>query len=295
MKPFPLEHITHVAPLGLGFWDVVTGSFVAEGLQVTAIPQSTPVYRGKPSVAVPNHSGVFVFHHLPGLIVAEGGAGDKDYWENLPEARDFIVTVTDSLQRFLPFKITVKAPKRCEASWGGAASNTVPKINESLLPGTGIFSLFSSPARSVPYGLAGIRATIKMGDAPAPWAVVEAYSQKEHGDPDDTMLVARGIADKRGQIVLIFPYPKFIVPADGEKNPPLTAQRWFISLKVFFAPGLLYPEIPHLSGVAMQEEKIIDNLDPFGVDLPTDKAALRYGVELILKTRTESTLQIKQP
>jgi len=123
--------------------------------------------------------------------------------------------------------------------------------------------------------------------------VVEAYSQKEHGDPADTTLVARGIADKEGQVVLIFPYPKFIVPEDGKKNPPLTAQKWFINLKVFFSPKPAYPENPHLNDVAMQVETDIDQLEPYDNEVPANKTALKYGVELILKTKDKSELLIK--
>lgn len=307
-----LDRITRVAPLGLGFWDSVSNNFMTDGLRVTAIPKISITYRGKPAIALPNRSGIFAFHHLPGLGEAENGAGDHDYWNHPPAPKDFVISVIDRYSRFLPFKFSVKAPTRRIDAWSVPSPDTALNIDFSQLQG--IIPLFSSPARLIPSGTAVIRASITMDGKPAAWAVVEAYSQNTGTNPDDTSLVARGIANQRGQLALVFHYPKFMSMEAGKDSLPLTAQKWVISLKVFFSPNrsdtefpylempyleMLDPEtlnrnIPDLGEIAVQAEAdLVTPLELPEKDVPAGKAYLKYGSELVFKTKSASELQIK--
>ena len=153
---------------------------------------------------------------------------------------------------------------------------------------------FSSTTACLITEEAAIRASITMDGKPAAWAVVEAYSQNNGTNPDDISLVARGITNQEGQVALIFQYPKFMSVEAGKNMLPLTAQKWFISLKVFFSPKSSYPEIPDLSEIAGQAETLlVTPLELPDDDIPTGKACLKYGMELIFKTRSKSELQIK--
>jgi hypothetical protein len=307
-----LDRITRVAPLGLGFWDSVSNNFVTDGLRVTAIPKISSTYRGKPATALPNRSGIFAFCHLPGLGEAENGVGDHDYWSHPPAPKDFVVSVIDRESRFLPFKFSIQAPTRRAEVWSIPSPGTIPNIDFPQLQG--IIPLFSSPARLIPSGTAVIRASITMEGKPAAWAIVEAYSQNVGANPDDTSLVARGIANQRGQLALVFHYPKFMSMEAGKDALPLTAQKWVISLKVFFSPRrsdtefsylempyleILDPEtlnrkIPDLGEIAVQAETdLVTPLELPDKNLPAGKAYLKYGTELVFKTRSASELQIK--
>jgi len=88
-----LDRLTSVAPLGLRFHDANTGDAIGDGLNISAYPL------GQPNAArslFPNRRGVFVLHHAPGLRTVENGAGDDDYWNNLPPKKDFVIEVRDA-------------------------------------------------------------------------------------------------------------------------------------------------------------------------------------------------------
>ena len=120
------DRLTWVAPLGVRFWDPITQSLVSDGLVVTAIPRVNNLYPGQPACAFPNRSGVFAFHHLPGLMESEIGAGDLEYWEHLPAPKEFVISVTDTRKRFLPFQIKVNAPHQGIYAWECATSHPAP-------------------------------------------------------------------------------------------------------------------------------------------------------------------------
>src|SRR2546428_6671092 len=98
-----LERLSILAPLGIRFWDAVTNSIIADGLRVTAYPLSNPARRVQ---GFPNRSGVYVLQNLPGMRDIEHGAGDAEFWTNLPPRRPFVVEVVDNSRRFQPFQLS---------------------------------------------------------------------------------------------------------------------------------------------------------------------------------------------
>jgi hypothetical protein len=276
-----LDRLTRVAPLGLRFWDSATNSNVSDGLQVNAVPETSGAYFGTPSNAFSNGSGVFVFHHLPGLSQAEYGAGDDVYWATPPVQKSFAVTVTDQHRRFIPFRISVRAPVRKIFDWSCSSGKPTPPLPKQP---AGVVPLFSSTARPVPNGLAVIRASIVTASgAPAAWAMVEARFRGS--------LVARGFADQKGQATLYFSYPKFTPVATGAARPPLTTQSWLIDLSIYFSLSPPFPVVPDLCTLADQARA--NPLRKLTPPVSLGKVTLKYGEELIVKTQSKSDLFLR--
>lgn len=277
--PVILDRLTRVAPLGLRFWDALTNTFISDGLQVTAIPKVTSgVFSGKPVNAFPNRSGVFVFHALPGLREAEFGAGDDAYWSAPPAQKNFIVTVIDTLNRFLPFTLDLVAPVHRILDFSCAGGKPTPKLPTQP---DGVVPLFSAPGRNAPGSVAVLRAGIVRGSSgPARWAMVEAYSKNK--------IVARGVADHNGQVALFFPYPKIVLNNPMDNRPPLTEQTWPIDLKVFSALSPPTGSPPDLCEVVSQPEA--NPLRELAPNKPLQTLDLTFGQELIVKTKNQSEL-----
>ncbi|MDX6477111.1 MAG: hypothetical protein QOH95_2622, partial [Gaiellaceae bacterium] len=124
------ERLTYVAPLGVRLLDPATSRPFADGLVVQAA--------GRRLVA--NRSGVFVLIGVPGLGLAERGAGDEAYWADPPARTTVTVEVDDPRGRFLPFSFEAELPARgaFELACGSPADVDGPIV------------LFSSAARPVP-------------------------------------------------------------------------------------------------------------------------------------------------
>lgn len=279
-----LERLTLVAPLGLRFHDAATGERVGGGLNVTVYPANNTLQRTE---AFPNRSGVYVVHHAPGLREFEHGAGDDEFWRNLPPPRSFVVEVIDGERRFQPFSFEAELPApRGLFNWLSPVEPSPPAGARSL-------PLYSAPARAVSPGMAVIRADLwdAEADTPAAWAVLEARLEGQ--------LQARGLSDERGRVALVFPYPK---PTDAptsspvasppvNKNVPLLEQTWELALSAGYAPAddtaaRRPPAIPDLRAT-------LEQLNAPPAKLWTDLAAqeellsvtLKYGPELILKSQ----------
>lgn len=296
-----LDRLTRVAPLGLRFRDVASGALVGDGLNVRVYPLG----RSTASVAaVANRKGVYVLHHAAGLRTLEGGRGDREFWDGLPPRKSFVIEVSDGERRFQPFHFTEQLPIEGIYQWIGAAPASPPLSPPSaLLAAPTSIPLYSSPVRSVPAGMAVLRADLwdAFQDAPAAWAVVEGYL--------DDQLIVRGIADEQGRIALIFPYPaprSFVVtspPASPASSPPaatgpaLTEQVWPISLRARYTsdrpvlsppdPFEQKPELPDLRFTLSQPPATIWKDAAFTE--PLLEVSLRYGRELVLKSETITT------
>jgi hypothetical protein len=284
------DRLTMVAPLGLRFHDAVTNEIVGDGLSVWA-------YRLDRATATrplfPNRRGVYVLHDAPGLRDLQNGAGDDDYWKNLPPKKDFVIEVTDDLGRFIPFRLTVALPTRGVYEWSDPATNSPPSSTRSI-------PLYSSPARPVPAGAAVIRADLwdpKRGTkgAEASSAVLELY--------DHDRFLARGIADQKGRVAVMFPYPapKAFAPSSppgsplssppGATGPALTDQLWTFRVRALYAiqspPHIAASDaLPDLRTVLSQPEATL-----WANEAQTDKlleVAVQFGQPLILKSRPPS-------
>lgn len=283
-----LEHMTRVTPLGVRFCDQVSGDTVSDGLVVTAYPVSNPSRKRN---AVPNRSGIFVFQGLPGLRKVEFGKGDAGFWESYPLHPSpprslFVVEVFDEKGRFQPFQFTVDLPVQRLLTWESGPPDVPPKA----LP---YVPLYSTPARSVPSGMAVLRAdvtdwaTIK----PAAWAVLEARLE---GQPP-----VRGIAGRDGRIALVFPYPEPVSGPIGSPpgSPPsgerkfLFEQKWTVTLQAWFSASTLIPDRPDLSTVFRQQPAtLLATISP-ATDLTS--TTLEYGKDLIVRTASQSNLLIR--
>jgi hypothetical protein len=171
-----------------------------------------------------------------------------------------------------------------------------PPVNNPSVP------LYSSTLRTAPPGMAVLRAELYESPAeeindvrktrPAAWAMIEARS--------DGRLLARGIADEKGRIVLIFAYP---APLDSSRSfstspaGPFTAglpfrqQEWTIQLEAFYEPSALSSPPPSLSplqplGSSRQDEPSIpilsDILKQSPVSLFLDEAQTEPLTEVTL-------------
>lgn len=247
---------SRTAPLGLRFWDDVTGRVIGDGLAVTAYPPNSPLRRIEASV---NRSGVYVLSGLPGLSKVEFGNGNDAFWSAPPARATFKIEVVDTWRRFLPFLLTFELPIQHIVTSADAAGVSPPASSPGI-------SLFSTASRSVPASMAVLRAELREwktgGDhegEPARWAVVEARMAGR--------LIARGVADEKGSVALLFAYPAPVthplgsppaISPPGAEGPALRDQQWPIELWASFDrlnpsppfPGA--PALPELTDVLAQ-------------------------------------------
>jgi len=253
-----LERISLTAPLGFRFWDAATSRVIADGLRVTA--QAAP---GSEYVAAAvSPSGVFGFAHLPGLRDFEYSSA-ADVWTPPPATRPFVITVVDKQRRFLPFIFTAAAPFKGIFSLGCAGATIAPLGPAKTIP------LFSAPARTAPAGMAALRASLRdptpNTDRPAAWAVVEVSIAANGG----SKALGLGMADAKGQVNLIFPYPNV-----AANSGPLVDQQWTVQLRAWYSAALdAGAEQPDVCNVLKQAPAAL---------LANPSAVLKYGRELVV-------------
>ena len=283
LEPFKLaERLTVVAPLGLRFWDDVSGKTIGTGLSVTAYPPDNP---GRRVEAFANRSGVYVLRNLPGLREVENGAGDADFWRSLPAKKPFVIEVADTERRFLPFTINVSLPERGVFAWQDP-SHASPPTAALAVP------LYSTPARQAPTSMAVVRAELREWQPgsshegrPAAWAVLEARLSGR--------LLARGFADEQGRVALIFPYPEPVThtlsspPANSpppETAPQLRDQEWAIEFTALYAPLVAdRGSFADLNDILTQRSASLWSDTERG--RPLTEATLQFGRELVLRSR----------
>jgi len=283
-----IERFSRTAPLGLRFWDEVSGKVIADGLSVTAYPPDNPERRIE---AFTNHVGVFVLTGLPGLRDVEFGDGDEGFWSSPPASVTFNVEVVDAERRFQPFLLTLDAPVKGIVDWSDSLQDSPPSTNRGI-------PLYSTASRSIPSGMAAVRAELHEWQAsgdhdggPARWAVVEARLGRE--------LLARGMADDKGRVALIFAYPEPVTHVlgsppgagsspPGAQGPSLRDQQWLIGLSAFYsrlspAPAIVGgPTIPELTEVLSQTAATVWEDSERGRAL--SESVLSFGQELIVRS-----------
>lgn len=270
-----LELLTNTAPLGLRFRDVVSGEFIGGGLNVTAHPAGN---RRLHFPLLPNRSGVYVLHHVPGLRDFQQRAADQVWRSPLP-SQAFIIEALDPEQRFLPVQLTINLPVKGIYSWTSPIGPSPPG------PEAGI-PLYPARARQAPAGMAVARAELfdlQTGN-PAAWALIEAYFNNR--------LVARGIADQDGRLVSIFQYPapRFSPLSSPIGSPvigsviPLHLQQWDLQLRAYYSPSLSpvadVSKPPELNELFSQRQTIL--WDDAAKTRQFTNANLQYGRDLIL-------------
>ncbi len=287
-----IGRLSRTTPLGLRFSDEVTGKVVGDGLVVTAYPPDSPLRRIEAGV---NSTGVYVLTGLPGLREVEFGNGDDAFWSALeatsppPATATFKIEVVDAWRRFVPFLLTIDAPVRGIVTALEPATSSPPGSSQGI-------PLYSSTSRSVPAAVAVLRAELREWRSggnhegePARWAVIEARMAGRR--------IARGVADERGRVVLVFSYPAPVthplgsppaISPPGAEGPALRDQQWPIELVASFDklnpappfPGA--PTLPELSEVLNQSPAILW-ADTERSEVLSE-AVLSFGQELIVRS-----------
>ena len=223
-----IEKLSLAAPLGLCFHDAATGERVNDGLKVAVYP-ATETIRKHRNYALPNRSGVFVLHRAYGLENFPSGAGDAGFWNNNSPDKSYVVEVFDVEKRFQSFQFTAELPVRGIYQWESVPAAS-PNKKLSSIP------LYSAPTRKLPGGMSVIRAELRRADeSPASSAILEA---RFNGN-----LIARGIADREGRVVLMFPTPApqnnpiVSLPANALRTS-LSEQKWIVDLSVKYQPSI---------------------------------------------------------
>ncbi len=288
-----IETVTFVAPLGLRFWDDVSGKFIGDGLVVTAYPE------GNPSRRVPafsNSSGIYIPRKLPGLRDFENGKGDEAFWDFWKQKSKipFVIEVEDTEGRFQPFLLTIGLPVRSLFVWEDLLS---PPTASPGVP------LYSTPNRSVPAGMAVLHADLwdpwgglKHTGGPAAWAVIEA---RIHGK-----LIARGVADEKGRIALIFAYPEPVTDTlgsppgfsltspPGPTGPSLREQEWSIELDAAYGRLRAVPPLRDMRSIPKLHDVLSQPPATLWADSertrPLVEQTLKFGQELIVRSEAEN-------
>lgn len=292
----PLEKVSVYAPLGIRFWDAAADVAVTDSLDVTARPPNRPALT---RAAYRTLSGVYAFRNLPGLRSLEAAdpdlpAGAHPIPASPPESYPFIIEVNDRLGRFVPVTFQVDLPYRgiFPLQPTGDPGGSPPG---QTLPG---FLLFSAPSRALGSALAVVRAQLveRLGPTqtrPAAFAVLEVAAP---GQP--TWI---GLADGRGSVAVVFPYPRFTTSV-GPLSPPVNligprAQSWDITVRARYLPaGQTLPDtaasLPDLGSILTQPAADLwpSVSGPGQAEL---NVQLRFGQPLILQTAGTSELWIE--
>ncbi len=271
---------------------MVSDKQVTDDLMVTTRPAAT----GRPIVAAfRTTSGIFAFQDLPGLRAIEyptAGAAET----SPPEPVPFITEILDRRHRFLPVAIKQELPLPYPGVFPSDAPSSPP---DGGSPG---FYLCSAPTRPVAPGLTAVRAQLQdwATREPAAYAILEVQT---NGDE-----LRCGVADHRGCVAVIFPYPTFTVTLSTSppSGPPLAQQKWEVVIRVRYTPDIL----EHLTPVTIPNlhtipdyRSILKQLEqpPSLIHITHNESndpveswevELAYGQELVVSTRDLSTLLV---
>jgi hypothetical protein len=283
----PLERMTIFTPLGIRFWDPVQDTQVTHGLVVTAYlggahRNGTRAFR--------TLSGVYAFRGLPGLHDVEYPSEDLPSVSPPVSAR-FIIQVFDRWRRFLPLVFSIDLPY-----YGVYPTHPLLSPPGDSLPG---FYLFSAPTRPGTPALAVVRAQLaERVDAvtrrPAAHAVLEVEVAGSR--------TWYGVANERGAVAVLFPYPTFTI-ATGLTSPPAlppvaSAQSWSLDVRVRYEPAALTFSngfrIPDLRSVFDQSPGRLWSTAVAQPGQPVShmSAELIFGRELVMRTDGGSTLLV---
>lgn len=287
----PIERMTVFTPLGIRFWDPVRDIQVRDHLTVTARPAIThrPI-----SEAFLTTSGIYAFQGLPGLHDIEYPIGELTLETSPPHKKYFHIEVKDEQQRFLPAVFGVELPLDYRGIFlNGISSLTEinPSVDSPPLGGPPGFCLFSAPTRFASPGLAAVRSCLVEYSTlrPAAYAMLEIHIEDQ---------IWYGIADERGCVAVLFPYPVFISisglsPPDTFQILPLHEQHWEFTIKVRYSPDtLIFPfgkkRTPDLRSICDQSPGVIWPSQPQSplVESPVSEwvTDLTFGQELVLRT-----------
>lgn len=291
----PRERTTILTPLGIRFWDPVRDVQVRDSLNVTARPETMD---GRVTIAFQTASGVYAFQNLPGLHAVEHPVEDASLGTSPPSTKRFLITVNDQLKRFLPTVFSVDLPLPYKGIFLHAAFSPLgsgsPLFGSPPVNGPPGCYLFSAPTRPVAFGIAALRGHLveytpsPPTESPAAYAVLAVQVNGSNK-------TWYGIADHRGSIAVLFPYPPISSQLGG--TAPLPQQRWQITVRVRYCPATLQPlpgtQIPDLRHILAQSPGRIWPSQA-GPPIPAWSTELCFGEELVMRTDDLSTLRLSQ-
>lgn len=282
------EQVTIFTVLGIQFWDQVLDQPVTDGLAVAAQLLGADYM---PVAAFRTVSGVYAFQGLPCLHSVEypvaGAAGGVSPARTFP----FVITVADTLSRFLPALFVVDLPLPYP---GLFLSDQVTSP-----PGEGARAyLFSAPTRTAGPGVSTVRADLWDRDAgsPAAYAAMDVWIGGQ---------LWRGMADDQGRAVVQFPSPLVtrlsLGSPPGSGQGPATGMSWPIQVAVRYQPaklrfpmaasrGAVWPwaTTPSLKSILDEQQPALIWQDEAGPAVAEWTGDLVYGQELIQRTSTGS-------
>lgn len=267
--------------LGIRFWDVALDRQITHDLSVTAWPLTAPE---RVTYASRTQSGIYAFHHLPGMRRWEQATGEEIMAVDPGDRTRFVIAVTDRQQRYFPVNFPVDLPLPYLGIFPTAVPASPPT---AAYPG---FYLFSAPTRTATAGLAVLRASLVEANSeqPAAYAVLEAEVQGE---------TWYGLSDERGIVTILFPYPLFTssLGASPPGGPPLSEQQWTVTLRARYEPAaqtaLPGAVLPALNSLFAQSAASLWPLTT-GTAVSQLLFTLVFGQELVLRTGTLSTLWV---
>lgn len=236
-----IDQVVRHAPLGLSLWDLARATNQVPGLEVDV---GRADGRGGKIRAAVNRSGLYCARGLPGL---SGFEFDADRTSAL---RRYRIEVRDPQGRFLPFAFDADLP--ASDVYRHFLNLTSPP---SALPGSlasppgmviaGV-PLFSAPSRALSEPLAVIRAELRelASGKPAAWCLLAASI--------DATVRGIGLADAKGRVAIMFPYPERSRPSLSSPPPAVNDFRWNVELEVHYLPEAEVPEVADLGHVVAQ-------------------------------------------
>jgi hypothetical protein len=228
-----LERVARNAGLGVRFWDTASGSLAVDGLEVEVFHRANPAAR---TVAKAGPGGIYVAHALPGLREFEYlDAEPDDLWA--AATRPYRVEVSDPHRRFLPIAFDADLPARGPLTWMAPWFSPPQPVVLPVSPGSPPqlllerVPLFSAPSRPVPEPLAAVYAHLRENGTgrEAAWCVL--------GVGIDGVTRGLGLADDRGRVAVIFPYPE--PPRMSLASPPEARNdfTWEVALSAYWLPS----------------------------------------------------------
>lgn len=235
-----LERLARNAALGVRFWDTAHGSTAIDGLLVEVFARANPAAR---TIAKPSPGGVYVAHALRGLRDFEfDDAEPAVLWATATSP--YRVEVRDPHGRFLPIAFDADLPARGPFTWTAPWLSPPRPIVLPVAPGSPPqlmlerVPLFSAPSRPVPDPLAVLYAQLRQAgtDREAAWWLL--------GVSIDGVARGLGLADERGRVTVMFPYPE--PPRMSLASPPESRNdfTWQVELAAYATPGSPPPPTP---------------------------------------------------
>jgi hypothetical protein len=287
----PLEQVYVFTVLGIQFWDQTMDQPITDGLTVTAQLRGTSY----PMVtAFRTASGAYAFQGLPCLHDVEYPGSATQGAASPQKTFSFVITVSDSLGRFLPTLFALDLP----LDYPGLFLS-----NETGSPGMGARAyLFSAPTRTADVGIGVVR--VSLWDHDRNQAAAYAALQVSVDGQQWT-----GIADVQGRSQVQFPSPLLqslsLGSPPGSGGGPTSSVSWPIQISVLYEPGqqlfllqnvpdVVWPwnSTPSLKSILHGQQPALIWQEQVGPPVPEWTGTINYGTPLIVRTSLSDPTQL---